>query len=40
MEMLANIRHHTKSGLRVDANAGWTLEQALTNIPVMKEAGY
>ena len=39
MEMLANIRKHTSAGLRVDANAGWTLEEALIKIPVMKELG-
>lgn len=39
MEMLANIREHTSATLRVDANAGWTLEEALAKIPVMKELG-
>jgi len=39
MEMLASIRRHTNAGLRVDANAGWTLEQAMENIPIMKELG-
>jgi len=39
MDMLAKIRQHTNAGLRVDANAGWTLEQAMVNIPIMKELG-
>jgi L-alanine-DL-glutamate epimerase-like enolase superfamily enzyme len=39
MEILANIRKHTSSALRVDANAGWTLEEAIVKIPVMKELG-
>jgi L-alanine-DL-glutamate epimerase-like enolase superfamily enzyme len=39
MEMLAELRRHTKAPLRVDANAGWTLEQALARIPVMEALG-
>jgi L-alanine-DL-glutamate epimerase-like enolase superfamily enzyme len=39
MEMMANIRKHTSAALRVDANAGWTLEEAVQKIPVMKELG-
>lgn len=39
MEMLAELRRHTKAPLRVDANAGWTLEQALEKIPVMESLG-
>jgi L-Ala-D/L-Glu epimerase len=39
MEMLAELRRHTKAPLRVDANAGWTLEQALEKIPVMEGLG-
>lgn len=39
MEMLANIRLHTSSALRVDANAGWTLEEAIQKIPVMEKLG-
>lgn len=31
------LRKHTNSILRVDANAGWTLEQALDMIPVLHE---
>ena len=39
MEILAELRKHTTSGLRVDANAGWTLEEALVKFPVMKKLG-
>ena len=31
------LRQHTDAVFRVDANAGWTLEQALEIIPVLKE---
>jgi L-Ala-D/L-Glu epimerase len=39
MELLAALRKHTSASLRVDANAGWTLEQALEKLPAMKELG-
>jgi L-alanine-DL-glutamate epimerase-like enolase superfamily enzyme len=39
MEMVAALRKHTTAVLRVDANAGWTLEEALQKIPVLKELG-
>jgi L-alanine-DL-glutamate epimerase-like enolase superfamily enzyme len=39
MEMVAALRKNTDAVLRVDANAGWTLEQALKKIPVLKELG-
>jgi L-alanine-DL-glutamate epimerase-like enolase superfamily enzyme len=39
IEMVAELRQHTDSVFRVDANAGWTLEQALQKIPVLKELG-
>ena len=39
MEMVAALRLHTDAVFRVDANAGWTLEQALQKIPVLKELG-
>ncbi len=39
LEMVAALRQHTDSVFRVDANAGWTLEQALQKIPVLKELG-
>ena len=39
LEMMANIRKHTSAALRVDANAGWTLEEALQKIPVLQQLG-
>ncbi len=39
IEMVTVIRKHTNAILRVDANAGWTLEQALLKIPVLNELG-
>lgn len=39
LEMVAALRKHTDAVFRVDANAGWTLEQALQKIPVLKELG-
>ena len=39
IEMVAELRQHTDSIFRVDANAGWTLEQALQKIPLLKELG-
>ena len=33
------IRANTDATLRVDANAGWTLEQALQKIPLLKDMG-
>lgn len=39
IEMVAALRKETGAVLRVDANAGWTLEQALQKIPQLKELG-
>lgn len=39
VEMVAALREHTDAILRVDANAGWTLEQALQKIPMLKALG-
>ncbi len=39
IEMVAALRQHTNAVFRVDANAGWTLEQALQKIPLLKELG-
>ena len=39
LEMVAALRKNTDAILRVDANAGWTLEQALQKIPLLKELG-
>ena len=39
IENIAALRKHNNSIFRVDANAGWSLEQALHKIPVLKELG-
>jgi L-alanine-DL-glutamate epimerase-like enolase superfamily enzyme len=39
VEMVAELRKHTEAVFRVDANAGWTLEQALGKIPILKDLG-
>jgi L-alanine-DL-glutamate epimerase-like enolase superfamily enzyme len=39
VDMVAALRTHTDATFRVDANAGWTLEEALEKIPVLKELG-
>ncbi|MBK6633787.1 MAG: dipeptide epimerase [Chitinophagaceae bacterium] len=39
IEMVTELRKHTDAVFRVDANAGWTLEQALQKIPVLKDLG-
>lgn len=33
------LRQHTDAPFRIDANAGWTLEEALEKIPQLKELG-
>lgn len=39
MELLETLRSKTDALLRVDANAAWTLEQALEKIPIMQQLG-
>ncbi len=39
VETVTELRKHTDAILRVDANAGWTLEQASQKIPLLKELG-
>jgi L-alanine-DL-glutamate epimerase-like enolase superfamily enzyme len=39
VERLAALRRHTDAILRVDANGGWTLEQALEKIPICRNLG-
>lgn len=39
IEMVTELRKHSNAVFRVDANAGWTLEQALQKIPLLKELG-
>lgn len=37
LEMIETIRQHTNAELRVDANAGWTLDEALQKIPKLAQ---
>ncbi len=39
VEMVAALREHTNAVFRVDANAGWSLEQALEKIPLLAALG-
>ena len=39
VEMVAALRKHTDAVFRVDANAAWTLEEAMQKIPLLKEFG-
>ena len=39
IDMVTELRKHTDAIFRVDANAGWTLEQALQKIPILKTLG-
>jgi L-alanine-DL-glutamate epimerase-like enolase superfamily enzyme len=39
VEMVEALRKQTNAIFRVDANAGWTTEQALEKIPLLKELG-
>ncbi len=39
LEMISALRQHSDAVFRVDANAGWTLEEAMEKIPVLKELG-
>ena len=39
VELITALRQHTDKPLRVDANAGWTIEEALTKIPALAALG-
>jgi L-alanine-DL-glutamate epimerase-like enolase superfamily enzyme len=39
IELVNAIRQHTDVPLRVDANGGWTLDEAIEKIPQLKELG-
>ena len=39
IEMVSSLRAETDAVFRVDANAAWTLEEALQKIPVLKKLG-
>ncbi len=39
LEIVRELRKHTSSIFRVDANCGWTAEQTIANAPALKELG-
>ncbi|HMP87356.1 MAG TPA: dipeptide epimerase, partial [Lacibacter sp.] len=39
VELVAALRRHTDAVFRVDANAGWTFEEAMEKIPRLQELG-
>ena len=39
IEMITALRQHTDKPIRVDANAGWTTEEALLKIPALAQLG-
>ena len=39
IEIVTALRQHTDAALRVDANAGWTVEEALHKIPLLEQLG-
>ncbi len=39
IEMVAELRNHTSVPFRVDANAGWNVEEAIQKIQVLKDLG-
>jgi L-alanine-DL-glutamate epimerase-like enolase superfamily enzyme len=39
INVLTALRKHTQSVFRVDANAGWTLDEAITKIPTLQQLG-
>lgn len=39
VEVIAELRKHTNAIFRVDANAGWSLDEAMQNISVLKDLG-
>jgi len=39
IKLIEALRRETTSKIRVDANGGWTLEEALAKIPILKDLG-
>ena len=39
IEIIRALRKHSSATFRIDANAGWTLEEAMHKIPVLKDLG-
>jgi L-alanine-DL-glutamate epimerase-like enolase superfamily enzyme len=39
IELISELRKHTAVPFRIDANGGWTLDEAISNIPILKALG-
>ena len=39
IELISELRKHTAVPFRIDANGGWTLDEAIRNIPILKALG-
>ena len=39
LEIIRELRRHTKAPFRVDANCGWNVEKTLSNAPELEELG-
>lgn len=39
IELIRELRKHTNVPFRIDANGGWTLDEAISNIPILKALG-
>ena len=39
LEIIRELRRHTKAPFRVDANCGWTVDETLNNGPTLRELG-
>ena len=39
IELIIELRKHTEVPFRIDANGGWTLDEAISNIPILKALG-
>lgn len=39
MELIRELRKHTNVPFRIDANGGWSLDEAISNIPILKALG-
>jgi L-alanine-DL-glutamate epimerase-like enolase superfamily enzyme len=39
IELISELRKHTAVPFRIDANGGWTLDDAIGNIPILKSLG-
>ena len=39
IELIRELRKHTEVSFRIDANGAWTLDEAISNIPILKALG-